>query len=83
MSQGRIRFPADAIPFYLTVVTQLEEQDLPCLREMAARWMALCLYQIGDRDGAVTALCDAGLPAALEAGEGKISLADLLVLPPR
>lgn len=73
--------PAAAIPFYLTVLTHLKEVDRPCLKETVARYLAFCRNAELDKQGAVDTLCDAGLPASLEPGEGKIALADLLVMP--
>lgn len=76
-----IEGPAKAIPFYLTALMHLKEVDRPCLKETAARYVAFCRNAERDKQGAVDTLCEAGLPASLEPAEGKIALADLLVMP--
>jgi hypothetical protein len=75
-----VKGPAAAIPFYLTAVMQLRVTDRPCLREMAARRLASCLRAMGDKDGAVSALRNIGLPASIEPKPDEIALADLLTL---
>jgi antitoxin component of MazEF toxin-antitoxin module len=85
MAQGasaqHVRGPAAAIPFYLTVLFNLDPTDRPCLHEMAVRRLAFCVNASGDKRGAVAALREWGLPASIEPVKGEIALADLLTLP--
>jgi hypothetical protein len=80
IAQGRIKVrPEEAIPFFLTVVMNLEGQGLPCLREVAARRHAWCLHQMGDKDQAVAVLRNVGLSASVQPTDGEILLEELLI----
>ena len=67
----------------MTAFMNLEGQGLPCLREMAARWQALCSHQMGDDEQAVKVLRSVGIPASILPAEGEIPLRELLTLMPR
>lgn len=73
-----LKGPAAAIPFYQTVVHHLADANRPCLHEMAARRLALCVRDLGDAPTAVAVLRGVGLPASLRPEPGEIALADLV-----
>jgi len=79
----QIKDPMAAIPYYQTVVHNLDGAGRPCLREMAARRLAFCVDHAGNksRPTAVTVLRNIQLPVRLSPAAGELALAPLLQVP--
>lgn len=75
--------PKEAIPHYLMVVHILDGAHRPCLREMAARRLAVCVNAQGEpsRPTAADALFNIGLPVSLNPADGQLALEPLLKVP--